>query len=60
MAAHRARRAARHQHPQHVIATLARLAETGKSLPRAIQQRRVCAGAEAGDQEKGHGVVRAQ
>ena len=31
------RRPARHQHPQHLIAALARLAEAGKPLPRPAQ-----------------------
>ena len=58
-AAHR--RAAGHQHPQHLIAALARLAEAGKPLPGAVQQLRgVRAGAEPGDEEKGRGLVRAQ
>ena len=55
------RRAAGHQHPQHVIAALARLAQAGEPLPGPGQQlRRVRAGAEPGDQEKGRGLVRAQ
>ena len=55
------RRAAGHQHPQHVIAALARLAEAGEPLSCPVQQLRlVRAGAEPGDQEKGRGVVRAQ
>ena len=36
-----------HQHPQHVVAALARLAEAGKPLPGAVQQlRRIRAGAQ--------------
>jgi len=47
------RRAARHQHPQHVIPALARLAEAGKPLPCPGQQlRRVRAGDEPGDEKK--------
>ena len=58
-AAHR--RAAGHQHPQHVVAALARLAEAGEPLPGPVQQlRRIRAGAEPGDQEKGRRLVRAQ
>ena len=54
-------RAAGHQHPQHVIAALARLAEAGEPLLRPVQQlRRIRAGAEPGDQEKGCRLVRAQ
>ena len=54
-------RAASHQHPQHVIAALARLAEAREPMPGPGQQlRRVRARAEPGDQEKGCGVVRAQ
>jgi putative SOS response-associated peptidase YedK len=42
--------AAGHQHPQHVIAALARLAEAGEPMPGSGQQlRRVRAGAEPGD-----------
>jgi hypothetical protein len=52
------RRAARHQHPQHVIPALARLAEAGKPLPCPGQQlRRVRAGDEPGDEKKQRGVV---
>ena len=44
-AAHR--RPAGHEHPQHVVAALARLAEAGEPLPGAVQQlRRIRAGAE--------------
>ena len=51
-------RAAGHQHPQHVIAALARLAEAGEPMPGAGQQlRRVRTRAEPGDEEKGRGVV---
>ena len=53
--------AAGHQHPQHVLTALARLAQAGEPLPCPGQQlRRVRAGAEPGDEEKGRGVVRAQ
>jgi putative SOS response-associated peptidase YedK len=42
----------RHQHPQHHVGSLARLAEAGKSMPGPSQQLcRICAGAEPGDQE---------
>ena len=52
-------RAAGHQHPQHVIAALARLAEAGEPMPGAGQQlRRVRTRAEPGDEEKRRGVVR--
>ena len=47
------RRAAGHQHPQHVVTALARLAEAGEPVLGPGQQlRRVRAGAEPGDQEK--------
>jgi putative SOS response-associated peptidase YedK len=47
------RRAARHQHPQHVITALARLAQAGEPVPCPGQQLcRVRAGAEPGDEEK--------
>lgn len=47
------RRPASHQHPQHVIAALAHVAQAGEPLPSPRQQlRRVCAGAEPGDQEE--------
>ena len=50
-AAHR--RAAGHQHPQHVIAALARLAQAGEPMLGPGQQlRRIRAGAEPGDQER--------
>jgi len=46
------RRAASHQHPEHRIAALARLAEAGKPLPGAGQQLlRICARAEPADQK---------
>ena len=55
------RRPAGHQHPQHLVAALARLAEAGEPLPGAGQQlRRIRAGAEPGDQEEGRRLVRAQ
>jgi hypothetical protein len=45
--------AASDQHPQHVIAALARLAEARKPMPGAFQQLcRVCARAEPRDQKK--------
>jgi putative SOS response-associated peptidase YedK len=54
------RRAAGHQHPQHVIAALARLAEAGEPVLGPGQQlRRVRAGDEPGDEEEGRGLVRA-
>ena len=54
-------RAAGHEHPQHVIAALARLAEAGEPMPGAGQQlRRVRTRAEPGDEEKGRGVVCAE
>lgn len=31
---------ARHQHPQHLIAALARLAQIGEPMPRSLQQLR--------------------
>jgi hypothetical protein len=47
------RRAAGHQHPQHVIAALAHVAQAGEPLLGPGQQlRRVRAGAEPGDQKK--------
>ena len=54
-------RPAGHQHPQHVVAALARLAEAGEPLLGPVQQlRRIRARAEPGDQEKGRGLVRAE
>ena len=51
--------AAGDQHPQHVIAALARLAEAREPLLGPIQQlRRIRARAEPGDQEKGRRLVR--
>src|SRR5258705_7988959 len=53
--------AASHEYPQHLVAALARLAETRKPLPGPVQQlRRVRAGAEPRDKEKGRCVVRVQ
>jgi putative SOS response-associated peptidase YedK len=53
------RTAAGHQHPQHVVAALAWLAQAGEPMPCPCQQlRRIRARAEPGDQEKGRGVVR--
>jgi hypothetical protein len=46
-------RAASHQHPQHVVATLAGLAQAGDPLPGPREQLcRIRARAEAGDEEK--------
>jgi len=51
----------RHQHPQHLFAALARMAEAGTPLPGPGQQFcGVCAGAEPGDEKEGRGVVRAR
>jgi hypothetical protein len=55
------RRAAGHQHPQHIVTALARLAEAGEPLLGSGQQlRRVRTGAKPGDEEKGRGVVRTE
>jgi putative SOS response-associated peptidase YedK len=51
-------RPAGHQHPQHLVAALAHMAQAGAPLPRPGQQlRRICARAEPGDQEKGRRLV---
>ena len=55
------RRPAGHEHPQHLLAALARLAEAGEPLLGSGQQlRRVRTGAKPGDEEKGRGVVRTE
>jgi hypothetical protein len=58
------RRAARlsgHEYPQHLVAALAGLAETGKSMLSAGQLLcRVCTRAEPGDQKEGCRMVRAE
>jgi putative SOS response-associated peptidase YedK len=60
-AATEVRRAAGHQHPQHIVTSLARLAEAGEPLSGAGEQlRRIRAGAKTGDQEEGCGLVRHQ
>jgi putative SOS response-associated peptidase YedK len=52
------RRGARHQHPEYLVAALAWLAEAGEPMPGSLQQfRRICAGAQSGDQEKGRCLV---
>ena len=54
-------RSAGHQHPQHVIAALARLVKARVPLSGAVQQLcRVRPGAEPRDEEKGRGLVRAE
>jgi hypothetical protein len=54
-------RLACHQHPQYLLAALARLVEAGEPvLGPAEQFRRICAGAESGDEEKGRRLVRAE
>jgi hypothetical protein len=51
-------RSAGYQHPQHVLAALAGLAQAGEPVPGPGEQfRRVRAGAEPRDQEKGRGLV---
>jgi putative SOS response-associated peptidase YedK len=53
------RRAAGHQHPQHVVAALAGLAETGEPLPDPGQQLLgIRAGAEPGDRQQARRLVR--
>ena len=47
------RRASGHQHPQHVLTALARLAQAGEPMLGSGQQlRRVRAGAEPGDENE--------
>src|SRR5438128_6632936 len=57
----RTRRTAGHQHPQHVITSLAHVAEAGEPLLGPSEQLcRIRAGAEPEDQEEGCRLVRAQ
>jgi hypothetical protein len=50
-----------HEHPQHVLAALARLAQAGKSLSCSVQQLRgIRARAEPRDQKGRHRLVRAR
>ena len=58
MPAAEVRWSAGHQHSEHLVAALARLAEAGKPMPGAGQQLfRICARTEPGYEEKGRGMV---